>query len=117
MKMDQFMKQYVIIPKKPKMSPGKKIAQACHASFLALGKETAEAIAEWAQEGMPVIVLEAEDIKQMMNISLYCDHWDIKQHTYIDEGKTEVKPFTPTALATGLVTEKQEWIFQDLELM
>ena len=35
---------------------------------------------------------------------------------YIDEGLTEVSPMTPTALATGILTEKDWWCLDEFKL-
>lgn len=123
-------KQFVFVPKRPKMSPGKIASQVAHATFLALesqranrkilGLDTRQRINnifnEWEHNGMCVIVLEAKDTHHLNNIAKYLEQWSIQHHLYIDEGITEVDPMTPTALATGIITEDKFWMFERFEL-
>ena len=109
-------KQFVIIPKKPWMSPGKLISQGCHATFMALQGENKTLLEEWKKKGMCVIVLRCKNIEQLSNIAKYLEQWKIKHYLYIDEGVTEVEPMTPTALATGILTEDKYWMFKKFEL-
>lgn len=130
------LRQYVIVPKKPKQSKGKMSSQVAHATFMALEKQRAEVekeltpdkkglccgasdrdnIEEWKKTGMCVIVLECKDSAQLMGISKYLDQWGIINHIYIDEGLTEVAMGTPTALAIEVLDEDKAWMFQKLEL-
>lgn len=116
------LKQFVIVPKKLKMSPGKLSSQVAHATFMALDKswnddkDTNLLIDKWKRNGMCVIVLQCKDVIQLKNIANYLKQWDIPHHLYIDEGLTEVDSFTPTALATGIITEDKFWIFENLKL-
>lgn len=110
------LKQFVIIPKKPRMSAGKIASQTAHATFMALEKTNKKLIEEWKNKGMCVIVLECENTLNLMGISKYLEQWKIPHHLYIDEGITEIPMGTPTALATGVLKEDQHWIFQTLKL-
>ena len=111
------LKQFVIIPKKPKMSKGKIASQACHATFMALEKQTDKfLINDWKNSGMCVIVLKCKDRVQLLGIALYFAEWKIPHHLYIDEGFTEVSMGTPTALATGVLTEDQFWMLSKLKM-
>lgn len=117
-------KQYVIIPKKPKMSPGKIASQVAHATFVALEKQREDLpdkskskhalIQEWKDSGMCVIVLECKDQTQLLGIAKYLEQWKIPHHLYIDEGLTEVSMGTATALATGVLQRKYHWMFSKL---
>jgi len=109
-------KQFVIIPKKPKMSPGKIASQVAHATFMALEKENSIIKNKWKQNGMCVIVLQVKDTNQLNNMANYLKQWNISSYLYIDEGLTEVEPFTPTSLSTGILTEDKFWIFENLRL-
>jgi peptidyl-tRNA hydrolase len=113
-------KQFVIVPKKPKMSPGKIASQVAHSTYLALERDI-EARAKgrtrmWQYNGMCVIVLQCKDTQQLLAMAQYLTQWNVAHHLYIDEGLTEVDPFTPTCLATGVIKEDQFWIFEGLEL-
>ncbi len=118
-------KQYVLVPKKPRMSKGKMASQVAHATFMALEKqkmfinptkEISDLIQNWKFGGMCVIVLEVKNTEQLSNVAKYLDQWNIPNYLYIDEGLTEVYPMTPTALATGIITEDKFWIFEQFEL-
>ena len=109
-------KQFVIIPKKPKMSTGKIASQTAHATFMALEKqEDKKLIDEWKNSGMCVIVLKCKHTQQLFGITKYFEQWNIPHYLYIDEGLTEVLMGTPTALATGVLTEDQFWMLSQLE--
>lgn len=116
------LRQYVIVPKKPKMSPGKIASQVAHATFMALEKQRESENAgesqqgEWKRNGMCVIVLQCKTTEQLSNIAKYFEQWNIPHHLYIDEGLTEIDPMTPTALATGVLTEDQHWVLYGLPL-
>ena len=111
-------KQFVIIPKKPKMSVGKIASQTAHATFMALEKQNNTfLINDWKNSGMCVIVLKCKTSIQLLGIAKYLEQWSIPHHLYIDEGLTEVDMGTPTALATGVLKEDQFWIFSQLELL
>lgn len=112
-------KQVVVVPKKPKMSKGKIVSQVAHATYMALYHQQGEnpsLVAEWRNSGMCVVVLECKDVTQLMGIAKYCEQWDISNWLYIDEGLTEVEMGTPTAFATGVLTEDKFWIFDKLKL-
>lgn len=110
-------KQYVIVPKKPKMSKGKIASQVAHATFMALENQNNKTLKEqWKKNGMCVIVLECRDEIQLRNINKYLEQWKVPHHLYIDEGLYGCAPFTATALATGVLTEEQSWMFKTLRL-
>jgi len=110
------LKQYVVIPKSLRMSPGKIASQVAHATFLALEGENRALVNAWKREGMCVIVLQCRNLDQLNGLNNYCETWNVKHHMYVDEGLTEVLPFVPTALATGIIKEDKEWIFRRFEL-
>lgn len=131
---DEILKQYVFIPKKPKMSVGKAASQVAHATFMALDKQSSipftqtvnkeenglvderDIIEEWKNNGMCVIVFQVKDTHQLNNVAKYLEQWNIPHHLYIDEGITEVDPMTPTALATGIIPPEKQWMFMQFEL-
>jgi len=133
-------KQFVIVPKHPRMSAGKIASQVAHATFMALEKQrkinniyesttpksenvsvTCEPVGfdlinSWKENGMCVIVLECENQEDLYGIAKYCEQWNIPYHLYIDEGLTECKPLSPTAFSTGVLTEDQWWPFGQFKL-
>jgi len=110
-------KQYIVVPKKPKMSKGKIASQVAHATFMALEKDKKNPNIElWKVEGMCVIVLECKDTNQLMAIDRYMEQWGVPHHMYVDEGLFGCDPFTPTALATGVLMEHQAWFLKEMKL-
>lgn len=110
-------RQYVIVPKNPKMSTGKVASQVAHATYMALEEEPDKKNIEcWKNSGMCVIVLECKNSVDLYGIATYFEQWDIPYHLYIDEGLTEVPPLSPTALATGILTDDQFWMLQKFKL-
>lgn len=129
-------KQYVIVPRKPKMSKGKIASQVAHATFMALEKQRElikkdtevkedgpctnytewDNIEKWKESGMCVIVLECPTQIELMNIAKYCEQWNIPHHLYIDEGITQIPMGTATAFATGVLPADKHWIFSQLKL-
>jgi len=83
---------------------------------MALEKESKTKISKWKHEGMTVIVLQCKEQIQLFGMMQYLKQWGVINHLYIDEGLTEVDMGTPTALATGILTEEESWIFNTLKL-
>lgn len=110
-------KQFVIIPKIPRMSKGKIASQVAHATFMALENQKDKGlINKWKKSGMCVIVLQCKNEIKLFGIAKYLEQWKIPNHIYIDEGITEVSMGTPTSLATGVLTEEQFWMFETMRL-
>ncbi len=110
-------KQFVVIPRQPKMSKGKIASQVAHATFMALEKQKDNKLKElWKKNGMCVIVLECNDETQLINLDKYLEQWGVSHHLYIDEGLYGCEPFTATALATGVLTEEQSWMLKKMRL-
>lgn len=123
-------KQFVVVPKNPKMSTGKIASQVAHATFMALenqryivntqptkiGRHEYDNIYFWKEEGMCVIVLECPTQQELMGIAKYCQQWRIPHHLYIDEGLTEIPMGTATCFATGVLPQDKHWMFEQLKL-
>lgn len=85
---------YVLINGELKMSPGKAIAQASHA-VIDMAKRGI------GIDGLPrtVIVLEAKNQIQMLNLQSYARQHALVAEVYIDEGVNEIDPYNITAMA------------------
>jgi len=95
------------------MSKGKIASQSAHASYFALKKEkNKKLLKKWEQTGNCVIVLSCKDQTHLLQIAEYLNQWKITYHLYIDEGHTETEPLTATALATGVISDKHQWMFE-----
>lgn len=110
------LKQYVFVPKQPRMSAGKIASQVAHATFMALEQEPSMIKRKWKKSGMCVIVLEAKSNNHLMEIDRYLEQWKVTHYLYIDEGYTEVPPMTATALATGIVKDRKQWMFEKFRM-
>lgn len=87
---------YVVLNGELNMSPGKAAAQAVHAAAMIDGVE------EFGQRVIrTVIVLEAKNTQQILNLHRYLQNLLIESKFYIDEGVNEVDSYSVTALAAG----------------
>jgi peptidyl-tRNA hydrolase len=57
----------------------------------------------WLDSGMMKVVLQAEDTEQLRNIEDYLTKASYRTFSVIDEGRTEVRPFSFTTMAVELV--------------
>ena len=108
--------QYVIVPKRPKMSKGKIASQVAHATFRALEHEDYHITQEWKKTGMCVIVLKCKNQTELLAIDKYLDNEKVIHALIVDEGLTEIPMGTATALATGILHESEHWRFKKMEL-
>lgn len=98
------------------MSKGKIASQVAHATLCGLENQGDKKLQDkWINSGMCVIVLQCKNEIELIGIDKYLEQWKIPHHMYIDEGMTEVNMGTPTALATGVLTEDQFWIFSTMK--
>lgn len=93
---------YIVLNGELKMSAGKAVAQAAHASMMLTNNERSLFMQYYERT---VIVLEAENTSQMNNIYEYLQKSYNDPKIYIDEGVNEVSPFSKTALAVLLSGE------------
>lgn len=107
---------YIILNGELKMSPGKACAQAVHSAMMLDNKSRKDFISDYRRT---VIVLEAKNSNQIMNLYKYIGDTDLDCSYYIDEGKNEVDAYSITAMAIGPIeyddTEKRE-IFESFPL-
>jgi peptidyl-tRNA hydrolase len=86
------------------MSTGKAAAQAAHAAVEAYTISDSKLVGAWESGGhYTKIVFHAEDETQLGNIEQYLNERGFKTRLIIDEGRTEIKPFTKTALGVEIV--------------
>jgi PTH2 family peptidyl-tRNA hydrolase len=95
---------YIFANRGLKMSPGKLAAQVAHAAVEAFKISDPRMVTKWYQGGHHTkIILGCEDEIQMANIEKYLTERDFKTVQIIDEGRTEVRPFSRTALGVAIV--------------
>lgn len=107
---------YIILNKELNMSAGKASAQAVHAAMML---ESNGKVGFSDSYRRTVIVLEAENAKQIENLWEYLDKAGIYAQYYIDEGVNEVSAYSITAMAVEPIwsgdLEKRE-IFKPFKL-
>lgn len=101
--------QYIFLNKGLGMSPGKLAAQAGHAAVEGFrlshnpSPGSYERIETWLNAGFTKLAMEAESEVQLLIIQRYIEDAGYRTKLIIDEGRTEIRPHTATALAVELV--------------
>ena len=86
------------------MSPGKMAAQVAHAAVIASDKSNPEMRNAWNEYGFYTkLVMEARDSNHLETIMKYLSERNIRSWIIIDEGRTEIKKHTLTALGVEIV--------------
>ena len=102
----QCMKQDIVVRSDLKMSIGKMMAQACHASVAAVLSSPTDTLERWTSDGQTKIVLQASSLSELINLKQQCDAMPLVHGLISDAGYTELAPGTVTALAIGPAEEK-----------
>jgi peptidyl-tRNA hydrolase, PTH2 family len=95
------IKQAIIFRKDLKMSPGKMVAQGAHAAVEAVAKASLEAVERWRRNGITKVVLRCADEKELYKLYKKAVSLELPAAIIVDEGRTEVKPGSVTALGIG----------------
>jgi peptidyl-tRNA hydrolase len=86
------------------MSTGKASAQVAHAAVEAFRISSSKMIDAWYVGGhYTKLVMLAEDSENLLVIDRYLTDRGFKTGLIIDEGRTEIKPHSPTALGIEIV--------------
>lgn len=86
------------------MSTGKAAAQAAHAAVEAYRVSKSDMVDAWYTGGhYTKLVMLAEDTENLMVINAYIQNRGFRTGLIIDEGRTEIKAFSPTALGVEIV--------------
>lgn len=111
---------YLFLNRGLSMSVGKASAQIAHAAVEAYRVSSTEMIEKWYEGGhYTKLVMLARDNEHLRNIQAYLEERGFKTKLIIDEGRTEVAPFSPTALGVELVDKDDpnvEATFSSFEL-
>jgi PTH2 family peptidyl-tRNA hydrolase len=95
---------YIFLNRELRMSTGKSAAQAAHAAVEAYKLSDPELIVAWYVGGhYTKLVMAAEDTIQMNNIGNYIMDRGFHVAWIVDEGRTEVRPHSLTALGVEIV--------------
>lgn len=104
---------YIFVNKGLGMSTGKAASQAAHAAVRSILYDHTQEMGgvrvnEYLHAGETKIVLEVRDSEHLLMAERYLREHGIKCHLVIDEGRTEIPPHTPTAMATEIVDKADE---------
>jgi peptidyl-tRNA hydrolase len=112
---------YIFVNKGLGMSTGKVAAQVAHAAVRAIIPaartgiltepiqiEKTVPLGEYMRKGETKIVLEVRDTEHLLMAERYLNEHGIKTFLVIDEGRTEIAPHTPTAMATEILDKEDE---------
>ncbi|MFH1424516.1 MAG: peptidyl-tRNA hydrolase Pth2 [archaeon] len=94
-------KQAIVLRKDLKLSLGKAIAQACHASIEASSKAEPGDREAWHSEGSKKVVLEAKTLEDLQKLFQAAKDAGLAVALIKDAGLTEIPPGTITAIAIG----------------
>lgn len=95
---------YIIANRGLNMSPGKLAAQVAHAAVEAYRMSKPEMVQVWYRGNHHTkIVLSADDEQAMSNMEHYLKERGFKVYQVIDEGRTEIKSFSRTAIGVEIV--------------
>jgi len=101
------MKQVIILRKDIKMSLGKQISQACHASIASFLKSDINEQKKWLDEGMKKVVLKVSNEKELKEFYKLVKKEKLPCELIVDAGLTQIKPGTITALGIGPANDKK----------
>lgn len=96
---------YVILNGELKMSGGKAAAQAVHAVMMLNSLHRQDFMSDFKRT---VIILEAKNTQQLLNLKEYLGNADIDSEYYIDEGVNEVDVYSITALAVAPIEREDK---------
>jgi PTH2 family peptidyl-tRNA hydrolase len=104
---------YIFVNKGLGMSTGKVAAQVGHAvgrSLIGTVGPNPALIHEYMEKGETKIVLEVRDTEHLLMAERYLNEHNLKTYLVIDEGRTEIAPLSPTAMATEIVDKDSELV-------
>lgn len=100
---------YIFVNSDAGMSRGKLAAQASHAAVEAFLLSRADLVREWRNGGhYKKLVMDGGDAFQLGVIERYLNDRHFKTALIIDEGRTEINPFTVTALGVEIVDKDDQ---------
>lgn len=107
---------YIFLNRDLEMSIGKASAQVGHAAVEAYLLSDPKLIKHW-REGLHYtkLVMLADDSNQLQTIQKYIEDRGFKTQLIIDEGRTEIKPFSMTALGVEIVDKDEPHVAATFE--
>ena len=95
------MKQVIVVNEALRLPRGKLASQVAHASVAALLSAASDDIRRWLEDGMPKIVLSADDEAQLGALERQAADAELPVALIRDAGRTVVSPGTATCLGIG----------------
>jgi peptidyl-tRNA hydrolase len=95
------MKQVIVVNEALRLPRGKLSAQVAHASVAALLVAAHDDLRHWLEEGMPKVVLRADDETQLLDLERQATDAGLPAVLIRDAGRTVVAPGTATCLGIG----------------
>lgn len=95
------MKQVIIVNNALKLPKGKLAAQVAHAAVAAYLEASPQAQADWLIEGMPKVVLRAEDEDDLLRLQALAAARGLPASLIEDAGRTVIPEGTITCLGIG----------------
>jgi len=95
------VKQVIVVNEALRLPRGKLAAQVAHASVAALLAASHDDLREWLEEGMPKVVLRADDDIQLSALERQANDAHLPTALIRDAGHTVVAPGTITCLGIG----------------
>jgi len=95
------LKQVIVVNEALRLPRGKLSAQVAHASVSALLVAVHDDLRQWLEEGMPKVVLRADDETQLINLEHQATDAGLPAVLVRDAGRTVVAPGTATCLGIG----------------
>ena len=99
------MKQVIVVNESLRLPRGKLAAQVAHAAVAAFLEVGTEARRSWLDQGMPKVVLKADDAASLIELELSAQGCDIPTALIRDAGKTILPAGTVTCLGFGPAAE------------
>lgn len=98
------------------MSTGKSAAQVAHAAVEAYLVSDPTLQVAWNDGGhYTKLVMVADDAEQLTTYREYIEERGFKTRLIIDEGRTEIKPFSKTALGVEIVDKADDHVLATFE--
>lgn len=100
-------KQVIAVRKDLKLDKGKLAVQVAHASLDSYKKASPKAREEWESEGSKKVVLEAQGLKELLDLQKKARTIGLPCSLIRDAGKTQLRPGTITCLGIGPDSEER----------
>jgi peptidyl-tRNA hydrolase, PTH2 family len=95
------VKQVIVVNEALDLPCGKLAAQVAHAALAAFLEAGSDARRRWLEDGMPKVVLRADDEDSLLRIEAQAEQLGLPTARICDAGHTVVEPGTLTCIGIG----------------